>query len=50
MDVPEIARFTFTSEDRLRDELHNFNLDGFDWLYPAVCRLLAAYDLSRDRL
>ena len=34
MDVPEIARFTFTSEDRARDELHNFNLDGFDSLYP----------------
>ena len=34
MDVPEIARVTFTFEDRARDELHNFNLHGFDWLYP----------------
>jgi transposase len=34
MEVPEIARVTFTSEDRVRDVLHNFNLDGFDSLYP----------------
>jgi transposase len=34
MDVSEIARVTFTSEDRVRDVLHNFNLDGFDSLYP----------------
>ena len=34
MDVAEIARVTFASEDRVRDVLHNFNLDGFDSLYP----------------
>lgn len=34
MDVPQIARVTFTSEDRAREELHNFNLDWFDSLYP----------------
>ena len=34
MEVSEIARVTFTSEDRVRDVLHNFNLDGFDSLYP----------------
>ena len=34
MEVPEIARVTFTSQDRVRDVLHNFNLDGFDSLYP----------------
>jgi hypothetical protein len=34
MDVAKIARVTFTSEDRVRDVLHNFNLDGFDSLYP----------------
>jgi transposase len=34
MEVPEIARVTFTSPDRVRDVLHNFNLDGFDSLYP----------------
>ena len=34
MEVSEIARVTFTSADRVRDVLHNFNLDGFDSLYP----------------
>jgi transposase len=34
MAVSQIARVTFTSEDRVRDVLHNFNLDGFDSLYP----------------
>jgi transposase len=34
MDVGQIARVTFTSPDRVRDVLHNFNLDGFDSLYP----------------
>ena len=34
MEVSEIAGVTFTSEDRVRDVLHNFNLDGFDSLYP----------------
>ena len=34
MDVAQIARVTFTSPDRVRDVLHNFNLDGFDSLYP----------------
>jgi transposase len=34
MDIAMIAQVTFTSEDRVRDVLHNFNLDGFDSLYP----------------
>jgi transposase len=34
MDVAAIAKVTFTSHDRVRDMLHNFNLDGFDALYP----------------
>jgi transposase len=34
MDVPRIAHVTFTGEDRVRDVLHNFNVDGFDSLYP----------------
>src|SRR5258708_12458287 len=34
MDAPQIARVTFTSEDRVRDVIHNFNADGFDSLYP----------------
>jgi hypothetical protein len=33
-----IAKVTFTSEDRVRDVLHNFNLDGFDSLYPRHAR------------
>src|SRR3954467_1873104 len=28
MPVPRIARVTFTSPDRVRDVLHNFNTDG----------------------
>ena len=34
MDVPAIAKVAFTSEDRVREVIHNFNLDGFDSLYP----------------
>jgi hypothetical protein len=34
MPVPGIAEVTFTSADRVRDVIHNFNLDGFDALYP----------------
>src|SRR5947208_15524480 len=34
MDVPQIAKVAFTSEDRVREVLHNFNDDGFDSLYP----------------
>ncbi len=34
MDVPQIAKVAFTSEDRVRAVLHNFNDDGFDSLYP----------------
>jgi transposase len=34
MDVPAIAKVTFTSDDRVRDVLHNFNADGFDSLRP----------------
>ena len=34
MDVPAIAQVAFTSPDRVREVLHNFNDDGFDSLYP----------------
>ncbi|MEU8149775.1 IS630 family transposase [Nonomuraea sp. NPDC048901] len=34
MPVPKIAELAFTSEDRVRDVIHNFNADGFDSLYP----------------
>ena len=32
MDVPAIAKIAFTSEDRVREVIHNFNDDGFDSL------------------
>jgi transposase len=32
MDVPAIAKIAFTSEDRVREVIHNFNADGFDSL------------------
>jgi transposase len=36
MSVAKIAEVTFTSEDRVRDVIHNFNADGpsFESLYP----------------
>jgi Homeodomain-like domain-containing protein len=34
MPVAKIAEVTFTSADRVRDVIHNFNADGFDSLYP----------------
>jgi transposase len=34
MDVAAIAKVAFTSEDRVRDVIGNFNADGFNSLYP----------------
>ncbi|MFK4540453.1 transposase [Streptomyces tendae] len=34
MAVAKIAEVSFTSADRVRDVIHNFNTDGFDSLYP----------------
>jgi transposase len=34
MDAPGIATVAFTSEDRVRDVIRNFNTDGFSSLYP----------------
>ena len=34
MSVAQIAGLAFTSEDRVRDVLHNFSADGFASLYP----------------
>jgi hypothetical protein len=34
MDVAAIAKVAFTSEDRVRDVIHNFDADGFASLYP----------------
>ncbi len=34
MDVTKIAKVTFTSADRVREVINNFNEDGFESLYP----------------
>ena len=34
MDATRIAEVTFTSADRVRDVIHDFNADGFDALFP----------------
>lgn len=34
MEVTAIAKVTFTSPDRVRDVINNWNEDGFDSLYP----------------
>ena len=34
IDVSQIARVTFTSADRVREVINNFDEDGFDSLYP----------------
>jgi transposase len=34
MDVAQIAKIAFTSEDRVRAVIHNFNADGFESLVP----------------
>lgn len=34
MSPGRIAEVTFTSADRVRDVIHNFNDDGFSSLYP----------------
>jgi len=34
MPVAKIAEVTFTSADRVRDVIHNFNADGFESIYP----------------
>jgi transposase len=34
MDGPAIAKVAFTSEDRVRDVIRNFNADGFSSLFP----------------
>ncbi len=34
MDVEKIAKVSFTSPDRVRDVINNFNRAGFDSLYP----------------
>ena len=38
MDAPAIAKVAFTSENRGRDVIRNFNEDGVSSLYPEVKR------------
>jgi hypothetical protein len=38
MPAAKIAQVTFTSPDRVRDVVRNFNADGFDALYPRSIR------------
>ena len=42
MDVAAIAKVAFTSQDRVRDVIRNFNADGFSSLYPKYKGGLAA--------
>ena len=46
MDVAVIARVAFTSEDRVRDVIRNFNADGFASLYPIQRRPSAEVHLG----
>ena len=41
-DASAIAKVAFTSEDRVRDVIHNFNADGFSSPYPKYRGGLAA--------
>lgn len=50
-DVLAIAKIAFTSEDRLREVIHNFNADGFESLVPRYAgakknRILELYAIA----
>ena len=49
MEVPEIAQVTFTSPERVRDVLPNFNLDGFDALDPRYAGGRPPFTLAQRR-
>src|SRR6266568_900877 len=50
MDVAAIAKVAFTSEDRVRDVIRNFNADGFGALYPKHrCRRAPKFTLGQRR-
>jgi hypothetical protein len=49
MAIPAIAKVAFTSEDRVRDVIGNFNADGFGSLYPKYKGGPAARDLYPHR-
>lgn len=39
MSVQQIAEIAFTSQDRVREVIHNFNADGFDSLQSGASDL-----------
>ena len=43
MDVAGIAKVTFTSPDRVREVINNFNEDGFELALPEVLGRPAAH-------
>jgi uncharacterized protein DUF4192 len=47
MDASAIAKVAFTSEDRVRDVIRNFNADGFSSLYRSGDGALANVALDR---
>ena len=47
MDVPAIAKVAFTSEDRVRDVIRNFNADGFGSLYGVPVTMDPSAPLKR---
>jgi transposase len=49
MDVGQIAKVAFTSEDRVREVLHTFNDDGFDSLYPRYAGGRPPYDVLEQQ-
>jgi hypothetical protein len=44
----KIAEVTFTSADRVRDVLHNFNADGFDSLWPKLIEDVRRFRKPRE--
>ncbi len=48
MDVPAIAKAAFTSKDRVRDVIRNFNADGFGSLYPKYKKIAKAKPAEYD--
>jgi hypothetical protein len=49
MDVTGIAKVTFTSADRVREVVNNFNDDGFDSLYPKYFTVCSGNDSAAAR-
>ena len=50
MSVAQIAEIAFTSEDRVREVIHNYNADGFDSLAPKYGKVCLAADVATTHL